>query len=138
MAKEVTIYKGNIRKLYASDVVLQKDTVVPIMEEKIITDQALFTYRLHKFTNLDYGQVLPSEEEAMDYTTRVVEGGRAIIEYMLTDPNVTEEEKKAFFDGLKRTSGCIFVVPEEIKPSHNVTRKELKQLKKQRLQQKHF
>lgn len=138
MAKGVTIYKGNIRKLYASDVVLQKDTVVPIMSEEIVTDQALFTYRLHKFTNLDYGQILPSEEEAMDYTTRVVAGGRAYIEALLTNPDTTEEEKKIFFEKLKKASGCVFVKPDEIKPSHNVTRKEFKQLKKKRLQQKCF
>ena len=138
MAKGITIYKGNIRKLYAADAVIQKDSVVPIVHEEVLTDQALFTYHLHKFTNLDYGKVLPSEEEALDYMTRVVEGGRALIEAIIRDPEVSEEEKREFFQKLRIASGCVFVVPEEIKASHVVTKKEFKELKKQRLRQDHF
>ena len=138
MANKVTIYKGSIRRLYADDAVLEQDKVVPIIHQDILTDQALFTHHFHKFTSLDYGVILFSEDEALDYVRQIVEQGEALIHALLADPSVTEEEKKAFFRALKQSTRCVFVNTEEIKVSHTITRDEFKSLKKTRIEQKHF
>ena len=51
MAKKITIFKGAVRVLYADDVALQKDEIVPTVKDGVIQEDALFYILLHKFIN---------------------------------------------------------------------------------------
>lgn len=131
MKKNVTIYKGTIRRLHANGVTLQKDGgVTPIVQKDIVTDDSLFYVFMRKFINMEHGVVLPSEEEATYYMENIVKNRENLIQEVMQDPAISDEDRALFFRYLARISSCIYFDPDEVKPYQMVSKEEFKELKK--------
>jgi len=133
MPKKLVIYKGNIHCLYADGITLNKEQIIPNVQEELITDQALFYRFMKKFINLDYSCVLPDREEALDYLNHVVENREGVLHSLFDNPQVPEEKKQNYLAALTRASSCLFFRPAELQPSFEVTKKGLKILQKEML-----
>ena len=126
----ILIHEGNIRKIFVSDVVLNKDHVEPTISDVVVQDDALFYSRMNKLISLEFGTHLLPKDEAMDYVLNVFDGGLDRLKELLSSPELTEEEKKRLLFIVSNTASCLYVNPKEVKPSFVVSSKEFKILKK--------
>ncbi len=131
MAKNIVIYKGIIRVLYADGFSLQDGKVVPNVQREVVKEDAEFYPFMRKLINIDYNAVLPSEEEALYYMGNVVKCREGkILEAM--DDGVSQKSREDFMNYMSRVSSCIYFDSGEAKPDHLMPKKELKQLLKQK------
>lgn len=130
MANNITIYRGTIRKLYADNITLNKNTIAKDVKRTIINDDASFYYNFGVYVNMEYGCLLANEEEAEIYMNSVLKNKEYIIREILTNESISDEEKQKFKEALKKTSSCIYYSKSDIKPKCEVSKKEFKELKK--------
>ena len=105
------IYTGPLRSLCVSKLEINDGTIELLEYNTPVVKEILF-YRGHmnSFISFDFETIMPDKLEAMDFVKR-----------MALENNMTEGPYP----------GCAFVNPNEITYSHEVDRKEFKQLKKQ-------
>ena len=130
MGKKITIYTGTIKNLYADNVVINKDKILPVEKKMVVNDHALFYLSFGGYTNMNYACILADEEEARAYMESVVRKRENKIRTILTDPNVSEEDKKSFMYYLSQLSSCIYMEARTIKPACSLSKPEFKELKK--------
>lgn len=137
MARKVMIYKGPLYRVFASDITLVKDKVVPKVETVVEEENSLFYRIFGGFINLDYSCPLPDDGEAENYLSGVFERQNDVIKNYLTNPEISEEEKQKYFEYLDRISSCIFYDPIQVEPSHLLSKKDFKILKKNLKKENH-
>ena len=130
--KKITLYEGNIKRVFVGGYTLEKEITPIIKKENVRT--RLFYKSIFDFVEIESDHVLPTEEEALDYTTRVANSHKQEIYDILANPSISKEEKEAFLQKLKNISSCIYLdAPNFIlKPVKEVTKQELKELKKRK------
>ena len=142
MAKNITIYKGSIHKVFAHNVKLvQEDKVsgnnevtldiVPVAKDILVDNDSLFYISREKFVNLDYDCVLPTDEEAYSYMKSAVHSRRDMLLQLLLDSALTKEEREYYLNVLRATSSCLYFYDYEVKPSFSLSKQEFKSLKKE-------
>ena len=129
MAKKVTVYEGAIRVLYADEFTLEKDKIVP-HTKKVYVKNGLFYARFLKFISMDYDTVLRTEEEAQFYMNEVLKERKDIIKKFLTDPSISEDERKEFLHRLTLVSSSLYQDPDEIKVMTEMDKADFKILNK--------
>ncbi len=133
MAKNITIYKGTIKTLYADDFHLNKDNKLEKeLKEKVVTDEGLFYYFLGRYQNIEYGTYLPDYYEARDYLETSVENNQEDMIRILSDEEITDREKEFAKYLLTQKSSCLYADYSSIERSHTVPKEEFKELKKKR------
>ena len=130
--KKITLYEGTIKRVFASGYTLEKE-ITPIIKKEIVST-SLFYKSIFDFAEVESGHILPTEEEALDYTNKVANSHKQEIYDILANPSISKEEKEEFLKELKRISSCTYLDAPNylLKPVKEVTRKELKQLKMKR------
>ena len=130
MAKNIMLYEGAVRKLYAEGIHLEKETVVPMVRKEIIKDNSLYYYSFGNYINMDFDVLLPTEEEAMDYLNHVIHHRHDMIVDYLSDPKYSDEERQALLRMLSSYSACVYYDILDIHPLMEITKKEFKELRK--------
>lgn len=131
MAKNITIYKGTIKTLYADDFHLNKENKLEKeIKEQLVTEEGLFYYFLGKYQNIDYGTYLPDYYEAQDYLESCVDRNKQDMERILSDDNVSEKEREFAKYLLSQKSSCLYADYSSIEKSHTIPKEEFKVLKK--------
>lgn len=130
--KKITLYEGTIKRVFANGYTLEKE-ITPIIQREEVR-KGLFYKSIFDFVEVESGHILPTEEEALHYTTKVANSHKQEIYDILANPSISSEEKETFLQTLKNTSSCIYLdAPNFIlKPVKEVTKQELKELKKRK------
>ena len=130
MGKKITIYKGTVSKLYAENVVINKDKVLPIEKKIVVNDQAHFYLSFGGYVNIEHACLLADEEEARMYMKSVINRRENKINNILTNTTVSDEDKKSYLDYLSKISSCIYANTSTLKPSYSISKAEFKELRK--------
>ncbi len=131
MAKNIMIYKGTIKTLYANDFHLNQDNKIDTeLKTQLVTDEGLFYYFMGKYINIDYGTYLPDYEEAYAYLNSSVSRNEEDLINILNNPEIDAKEKDLAKYLLTRKSSCTYADYSSLEKSHTVPKKEFKMLKK--------
>ena len=131
MAKKILIFKGTVKKLSANNFHLNKDNTLSSQErQEIITEEGLFYEFFHSYINIEHKVKLPTYEEAKDFYDKTLNNNRDYLIAILSNPNISEEDKEFAKAVLSNKTSCIFADYSTIKKSHTVTKEEFKKLKK--------
>ena len=130
MPRNIMIYEGTVRKLFAEGVQLKKEHVVPLVKKEIIQERSLYYRSFGNLINMEYNMLLPTEEEAIDYMNYVVGKREAMILDYLTNPKYSQEEQQNLLELIASFSSCVYFDSQEVHPLMEIPRKEFKELKK--------
>ena len=130
IAERYKIYTGPIYRIYAYDFKLNDGEVKVIKKDIIREENALFYDVGFGYSSIKHGSILPSYEEASGFCNRVIEKMEPeIFELLIGDISSSKEEAK-IIEKVQSDSSCIYYIPAELKYSHSISSKELKELKK--------
>ena len=130
MAKNIMIYKGITRLLYAKNVKVEKEKIIPIVQKEIADDNALFYKSFGHYINMEHACLLPDEEEATMFMNQAIENRQVAILELLKNPNLLEEDRKRFMDYLSSVSSCLYFNASDITPSYSLSKNDFKEFRK--------
>ena len=129
MAKNIVIYKGPIHKILVERVKLVKDTILPTIQDKMITEESLFYGTYGGFVNMEYDCVLPDYYEAETYMNGVLKIRENAIKNLLSG-EISLEKYKQYMEKLQEDTGCVYYDFNELERSFTLPKKEFKELRK--------
>jgi hypothetical protein len=134
VGNSVRIYTGPIHKIYADEFELvrgrplckKKDVIVKRHASFFVCDDG------KNFENLDYGIILPTHEEAIRLCDDAIIKSKTTLTNVLAGRITDPKEAHRILESVKESSTSLYYIPSELEFSHNISKKDFKQLVKKR------
>mgnify|MGYP003301026299 CR=1 FL=1 len=131
MAKNIQIYDGAVRRLYAEGIHLEKEQIIPFVRKEIIRESSLYYSSFGNFINMEYDLLLPTEEEAMDYLNHIIDNRyNMIVDYFTDLKKYSNEERQALLHMISSLSSCVYYDSSDVHPLMEIPKKDFKELRK--------
>ena len=125
--KKITLYKGNIYRVFADNVKLnEKGRLVPKIKSEIVDEDELFYAYYRVFVSIKHDTVLPDRDEATDLIDNILNNSKykgQVIDLMKAAQD--EKQKEAFSQYLKCLSSCLYFSESELVRDKSITNGEL-------------
>lgn len=128
----VKIYTGPIHKKYADDFELMRGR--PVCKKKDVIVKRHGNFCLSEdgsdYISLEYGRVLLTYDKAMKQCDDVVKKNSSKIIGALSGRITNPKDQHRILDEVKMESESLYIIPSEIKYSHDISKKDYKQFVK--------
>ena len=131
MAKNIQIYEGAVRRLYAEGIHLEKGQVTPFVRKEVIQNHSLYYSSFGNYINMEYDVLLPDEEEAMNYLNHIIDHRHdMIVDYFSDLKKYSNEERQALLNMISSLSSCVYYDIGDIHPLMQIPKSEFQDLRK--------
>ncbi len=134
VGNSVRIYRGPIHRVYADDFELVRGRPLYKKKDVIVKKHASFYLcdgDNNKFQNMDYGVILPTQNEARNLCDDAVNKNKTLLINILNGRIQDPKEAQRLVDGIVEESDYLYYIPNELVYSHDISKKEFKQFVKQ-------
>ena len=135
VGNSVRIYTGPIHRIYADDFELVRGRPLCVKKDVIVKKHAsfyLYDANNNIFENMDYGMVIPTHSEAIKHCDDVVLKNKTALTNALSGRVNDPREIRRILESIKNDSESLYYISSELVYSHDISKKDFKQLIKKR------